>query len=150
MRTSWCDPILHMRKLRPREGMQFGQEHTATEAGIWTWAYLTWVLLTISHWTCNSRLLTANEPNCLKVNYKVAKLPSEVPMTKRLEVVGEEKNISVVRNISFSLKHLELGQTRHWQIGKWIIYIWLGTGMGMGTDWVSEHPLWESCLNLEA
>lgn len=63
---------------------------------------------------------------------------------------GRTRNSSVVRNISFSPKHLELGQTRHWQIGKWIIYIWLRTGMGMGTDWVSEHPLWESCLDLEA
>lgn len=58
----------------------------------------------------NSGNLTTKEPNCLKMNYKVAKLPSEAGKTKRLE------KKTVVRNTPYSLKCLELGQAGHWQV----------------------------------
>lgn len=59
----------------------------------------------------NSGSLTTNEPNCFKMNYKVAKLPSKAGITKMLE--GENR---VVRNISYALKYLELGQAGHQQV----------------------------------
>lgn len=52
-------------------------------------------------------------PNCFKMNYKVAELPCEVLMTKGL---GSKKTLTVVRNISYSLKYLELGQAGYWQV----------------------------------
>ena len=45
------------------------------------------------------------------MNYKVAKLPSKAGITKMLE--GENR---VVRNISYALKYLELGQAGHQQV----------------------------------
>lgn len=70
----------------------------------------------------NSGSLTTKEPNCFKMNYKVANLPSEAGKTKRLE--GEN---TVVRNIPYSLKCLELGQAGHRQVN----YLYLaGDGDG--------------------
>ena len=80
-----------MRKLRPRGGKQLGQGHTAAEMGDRN------VVLSdadaINHklsyqgqtvYGINSGSLKTNEPNCFKMIDKVAKLPSEVLMTKKL------------------------------------------------------------------
>lgn len=59
------------------------------------------------------------------MTYKVAKLPSEVLMTKK----GTGGKHTVGRNISYLLKHLELGQAGHWQVN----YLYLaGDGNGNG------------------
>lgn len=57
----------------------------------------------------NSGSITTNEPKCFKMNYKVAQVPREAGITKK---VGGRK-YTVVRNISYSLKDLELGQAGH-------------------------------------
>lgn len=108
-----------MRKLRPRGGKQLGQGHTAAE--VWDRNVVLSDADAINHklsyqgqkiYGINSGSLKTNEPNCFKMTDKVAKLPSEVLMTKKL---GEKKH-TVVRNISYSQKYLQLGQAGHWQV----------------------------------
>lgn len=116
---------------------------TAAEVGVRTWAWRQCSPIKVRGlmWYSGSR--TTNEPRWI-TKLRICPARPYWPKGRPWES-GSEKRQAVVRNISYSLEYLELGQAGHWQVN----YLYLaGDGNGNGDRLSFWAPPWGAILAL--